>query len=164
MAALGLALNHIGVCVPDVHRAVTWYRDVFGFTVVKAPARVPRDGSQEGEVAASVLGPNFQEMLIAHMATADGTGFELFQFVEPDTAATARNNVEWRTGFFHIALTHPNIPEIVETIKSAGGKQRSPILELFKGENHSICYCEDPFGNVIEIMSTRYEQIFANRI
>lgn len=163
MATLGLTLNHIGVCVPDVHAAVAWYQEVFGFSVVKSPFRICRNGARDGEVAASVLGPNFQDMMIAHMAMADGTGFEIFQFVEPDTLMAAMGNVEWRSGFFHIALTHPNVAEIAERIAGAGGKQRSPILYNFEGERHCICYCEDPFGNVIEIMSTRYEQVFSNR-
>jgi catechol 2,3-dioxygenase-like lactoylglutathione lyase family enzyme len=149
--------------VPDVFKAVAWYKQVFGFTVVKAPFRISRNGSQDGEVAAGVLGPNFKDMMIAHMATADGVGFEVFQFIDPDTLSQAKENVEWRAGFFHIALTHPNVAAIVETIVAAGGKQRSDVLYNFKGEDHCICYCEDPYGNVIEIMSTRYEQLFANR-
>ena len=163
MANPGLTLNHVGVCVPDIHRAVAWYADVFGFTVVKKPFRIARNGSQDGEVAAGVLGPGFKDMMIAHMATADGVGFEVFQFVEPDTLAAAAGNAEWRSGFFHIALTHPDVPAMAARIAAAGGRQRSPVLYNFEDESHCICYCEDPFGNVVEIMSTRYEQLFSNR-
>ena len=52
---------------------------------------------------------------------------------------------------------------MVQRIVEAGGKQRSQVWTVFEGEDVQVCYCEDPFGNVLEIISHRYEQIFANR-
>ncbi len=102
-------------------------------------------------------------MLIAHMVTGDGTGLELFQYTDPPHERREDTMEYWKNGFFHIAITHPNVDEMVEKIVGEGGKRRSKIWDLFPGEDIRLCYCEDPFGNVLEIISTRYEQIFANR-
>lgn len=99
------------------------------------------------------------------MRSANGVGIELFEFIEP--AAVSRqeeeNNFEyWKTGYFHIALTEPNIEELADKIALSGGKRRTDIMELVPGSGKKICFCEDPFGIVIEIYPHRYEQFWAN--
>jgi catechol 2,3-dioxygenase-like lactoylglutathione lyase family enzyme len=98
------------------------------------------------------------------MSSANGVGLELFQFIEPASQLRPEeNNFEYRkTGYFHIALTEPNIEELVEKIALTGGKRRTDILEAVPGSGKKICFCEDPFGNVIEIYSHSYEQFWAN--
>jgi len=51
----------------------------------------------------------------------------------------------------------------VAEIVANGGLKRSEIWDLFPDEKVLVCYCEDPFGNVLEIISQRYEQALANR-
>ena len=162
-APVALTLNHVGVSVPDIHAAIEWYRRVLGFVTIADPVEVRRDGSHFGNLAGDICGPGFGGMLIAHMVTGDGTGFELFQFLEP--AAKRRDDTMeyWKNGFFHIGITYPDVDGMVAKIVDNGGKRRSQTWDLFPGEDIRLCYCEDPFGNVLEIISTRYEQIFANR-
>ena len=51
----------------------------------------------------------------------------------------------------------------VKQIKSVSSEGRSQIdVEFIPGTDRKLCYCEDPFGNVIEIFSHSYEQTFAN--
>ncbi|NOZ31746.1 MAG: hypothetical protein GXP01_01440 [Alphaproteobacteria bacterium] len=69
----------------------------------------------------------------------------------------------WKNGFFHIAITDPDIEGKVAEIVREGGLQRSKILMLIPEEEIKVCYCEDPFGNVIEIATHRYELMLANR-
>lgn len=160
---VALTLNHVGVSVPDIHAAIDWYGRVFGYTVIAEPVEVRNDGSHFGELVSDICGPGFQSMLIAHMVTGDGTGLELFQYTDPPHERRKDTMEYWKNGFFHIAITYPNVDEMVEKIVGEGGKRRSKTWELFPGEDVRLCYCEDPFGNVLEIISTRYEQIFANR-
>jgi hypothetical protein len=99
------------------------------------------------------------------MRSANGVGIELFEFIEP--AAVSRqeeeNNFEyWKTGYFHIALTEPNIEELADKIELSGGKRRTDIMELVPSSGKKICFCEDPFGIVIQINPHSYEQFWAN--
>lgn len=37
-------LNHVGVAVPDIHKAIAMYRDVFGVTDITEPTALPPQG------------------------------------------------------------------------------------------------------------------------
>ena len=106
---VALTLNHVGVSVPHIHAAIEWYGRVFGFTVIAEPVEVTNDGSHFGDLAADICGPGFQSMLIAHMVTGDGTGLELFQYTDPPHERREDTMEYWKNGFFHIAITHPNV-------------------------------------------------------
>lgn len=156
-------LNHVGVSVPDIDAAIQWYSRLFGFVLIAEPAEVVRDGSHFGNLASNITGDRFEGMKIAHMVTGDGVGFELFEFTGPKHQRRDDTMEYWKNGFFHIAITDPDVNGKVAEIVENGGLQRSDVWELFPGEGVLVCYCEDPFGNVIEIVSHRYEQMLANR-
>ncbi len=155
--------NHVGVSVPDINAAIAWYQKLFGFTLIAEPAEVLPDGSHFGNLSSNICGDRYRGMKIAHMVTGDGSGFELFEFIGPAPERRADTMEYWKNGFFHIAITAPDVPAKVAEIEANGGLKRSDIWELFPGEGIHVCYCEDPFGNVIEIISHRYEQALANR-
>jgi catechol 2,3-dioxygenase-like lactoylglutathione lyase family enzyme len=161
--AIAHCINHVGVSVPDIDAAADWYAKVFGFVLFAKPAVVENDGSHFGNLAANICGERFGGMKIAHMVTGDGTGFELFEFLEPRPERREDTMEYWKNGFFHIAITDPDIEAKVSEIVTEGGLQRSKILMLIPGEEIRVCYCEDPFGNVIEIATHRYELMLANR-
>jgi len=156
-------LNHVGVSVPDINAAIDWYARVFGFVCIAEPVEVHHDGAHFGNLAADICGEGFAAMKIAHMVTGDGVGFELFQFLEPAHERREDTMEYWKNGFFHIAITHSDVDAKVAEIVAAGGRRRSGVWELFPGEGIKVCYCEDPYGNVLEIISHRYEQVLANR-
>lgn len=158
-----LALNHVGVSVPDIDAAIAWYRKVFGFTVIAEPATVEADGSHFANLAGNICGPRFGGMRIAHMVTGDGNGFELFEFLGPKPERREDTMEYWKNGFFHIGITVPDVEAKVAEIVAEGGLKRSEIWTLFPGEDVKVCYCEDPFGNVVEVLSHRYESALANR-
>jgi catechol-2,3-dioxygenase len=90
------------------------------------------------------------------MSSANGVGIELFQFIEPATESLPKegHNFEyWKTGYFHIALTEPNIEELADKIASTEGKLRTDVMELVPGSDRKFCFCEDPSCNIIEIYS-----------
>ncbi|MBT6828711.1 MAG: lactoylglutathione lyase [Rhodospirillaceae bacterium] len=155
--------NHVGVSVPDIDAAIAWYSKVFGFVLIAEPVLVKDDGSHFGNLVKNICGDKFGAEKIAHMVTGDGTGFELFEFVDPKAERREDTMEYWKNGFFHIAITHHDVDAKVEEIVASGGLKRSDVWELFPGEDIKVCYCEDPFGNVIEIISHRYEQVMANR-
>jgi catechol 2,3-dioxygenase-like lactoylglutathione lyase family enzyme len=157
-------MNHVAVSVTDIHRAAKWYREVMGFTVLMEPFEIslePPD-SHIAKVARSVFGPKLRKMLLCHMSSANGVGFELFQFIEPKTELREDNFEYWKTGVFHISVTDPDIEELSQRIVASGGKKRTDVLELVEGSGRKICFCEDPFGNIIEIYSHSYEQNWSN--
>jgi catechol 2,3-dioxygenase-like lactoylglutathione lyase family enzyme len=155
------AFNHIGLTVPDIEAAIAWYGEVFGFRLIMGPRRLEAKLSATEE-AAHILGPRFRAARQAHLVTANGVGLELFEFTDPPTEAPADNLEYWKHGYWHICFTDPEIDALVARIVAAGGKQRTDVWAFIPGTDRKLCYCEDPFGNVIEIFSHTYEQTFAN--
>ncbi len=113
-------------------------------------------------VVRNVFGPLLGKFKLCRLSSANGVGFELFQFFEPKAELREDNFEYWKAGFSHIAITDPQIEELAKRIENSRGKLRTGILELVSGGGKKICFCEDPFGNIIEIYSHSYEQFWAN--
>ncbi len=163
--------NHVAVSVTDVAMAMRWYRDVMGMKVLMEPFEISAGNPAEAmsetsdsnlqSLVRAVFGPGIGKFLICHMVSGNGAGIELFQFIEPKAERREDNFEYWKTGFYHIAVTEPRIEELAERIASTEGKKRTGILELDPGSGKKICFCEDPFGNIIEIYSHSYEQFWS---
>jgi hypothetical protein len=50
------------------------------------------------------------------MSFANQVGFEVFEFVDPKEEQRENNFEYWKTGFFHIGITNPNIEELAKRI------------------------------------------------
>jgi catechol 2,3-dioxygenase-like lactoylglutathione lyase family enzyme len=160
------AVNHVAVTVTDIRRAMIWYREILGMTVITEPLEISSNLSDGGDahlatLVRSVFGPSIGKFLICHMLSANGTGIELFEFLEPPSVKREDNFEYWKTGYFHFAITELHIEELAEKIAASGGRKRTEVMELGPSSGKKICFCEDPFGNVIEIYSHSYEQFWA---
>lgn len=156
------AFNHVAVSITDMDVAVSWYRDVLEMTVLLGPVEVSASDPSLSTVVRNVFGPLLGKFKLCHLSSANGVGIELFQFFEPKAELRNDNFEYWKTGFYHVAITEPQIEELAKKIANSGGKLRTGILELVPGSGKKICFCEDPFGNIIEIYSHSYEQFWAN--
>ena len=56
----------------------------------------------------------------------------------------------------------PNIEKLAQQIEKTGGKKRSKVWQLWPEKPYKVCYCEDPWGNIIELSSHSYEQTWSN--
>lgn len=156
------ALNHVGIVVADITAAIKWYGDVFGFRLIMGP-RVLRPKADATHETGNIFGARFKEALQAHLVTGNGVGLELFQFVDPKSERKHDGMDDFEhPGYFHICFTDPDIEGLAQRIVETGGKMRTPVYEFIPGTDRKLVYCEDPFGNIIELFSHSYEQTFAN--
>lgn len=157
-------IAHVGMTVTDLDQAMDWYCGVLGFEPIGPAAEVAADDGHAGTVAADVFGPRLGRFRQAHLASANGVAIELFEFLDPPTEPRRDNFDYWKTGIFHLCLLAPDIDELAARIAASGGRQRtSRVWEMWPGEPYRTCYCEDPFGNVIELYSHSHERTYANR-
>lgn len=154
------SFSHIGLSVPDLDAAIAFYRDVLGFYVIMEPTEIAEDETDIGVMCNDVFGPNWGKFRIAHLATADRIGIELFEF---DKAQTPQDNLPYRqVGMFHFAIQDPDVEGLLEKIIAAGGKQRMPVRAYFPGKKpYRMVYVEDPFGIVFELYSHSYELTYS---
>lgn len=153
--------SHIGISVPDLEAAVKFYSEVMGWYVIMQPTQVEEDDSPIGEMCTDVFGAGWQQFRIAHLATGDKIGVELFEF--PNQQNPENNFEYWKTGVFHFCVQDPNLEELAEKIVQAGGKRRMEKPRYYyPGEKpYRMIYMEDPFGNIVEIYSHSYELTYS---
>jgi len=155
--------NHVGVSVINLNKAVNWYVEVLGFNVLRRETIKAEDSSLISSNFKRIFGPNFKRVQVAWLSSGNSVGFELFEFEDPKAEQRPDNFEYWKTGVFHICFSDPNIEELCKKITDNGGRQLTEILEVNNSKPfHKIAYCQDPFGNIIEIFTYSYEQFIAN--
>ncbi len=148
-------VNHIGITVPDLDAAGAWYRSVFGLRLIEGPedASTRTPGADRRR---DVLGDGWGAMRVVHLRADNGTGIELFEFIDPPYEAATETFPYWRAGFSHLAFTVDGIDRVSAEIVRTGGRTRSQIHHL-----HGRCrvrYCEDPWGTVLGLSTGSYHQ------
>ncbi|MCJ2183317.1 lactoylglutathione lyase family protein [Novosphingobium sp. 1949] len=154
------SFSHIGLSVTDLDEAVKFYTEVMGWYLIMPPTTIEEDESAIGVMCTDVFGTGWGSFRIAHLSTGDRVGVEIFQF---RNAERPEHNFEyWKTSVFHFCIQDPDVEGMAAKIVAAGGKQRMPVREYFPGEKpYRMVYCEDPFGNILEVYSHSYELTYS---
>jgi catechol 2,3-dioxygenase-like lactoylglutathione lyase family enzyme len=163
MQAWPRALTHVGVTVTDLEKAIRWYGDVLGLQLIAGPSELVGDDSQFGKIVKDIFGADFGRGRLVFLAGANGVVVEIFEFESPKSARRENNFEFWKNGCFHICFVDHDIDGTARRIAETGGKLRSKIWQLFPDKPYKIAYCEDPFGNLIELYSHSTEQTWSNR-
>lgn len=156
------SFSHIGISVPNIEKAVAFYKEVMGWYVIMEPSPVKKESETAiGQMCIDVFGEDWETFDIAHMSTSDGTGIELFSF--PNMGDKKPEFNPFKTGLFHFCVQDPDIENLVDKIIAFGGKQRMPIREYYPNEKpYKMVYVEDPFGVIFEIYTHSYELTYSS--
>ena len=142
-----MAVDHVGLTVVDLDAAIAWYVAVFGFEVLQGPDVI---GGDEERVR-DIFGPEVADFRIAYLGSGTGPRLQLFEFTKPAVERRDESFEYWRTGISHIGLGCADVAEAVARLEAHGGRRRSAIHGALPGPVY--CYCEDPDGNVIELIA-----------
>jgi catechol 2,3-dioxygenase-like lactoylglutathione lyase family enzyme len=148
-------VNHVGVTVGDLDAAITFYSEVFELDVLVG-AETANTHTAGADRRADVFGERWQEMKIAHLADSNGTGIELFEFIDPAVVYPEEHFDYWRVGLSHLAFTVPDLEAAIASLEAHGGVARTGIHEVLP--DCRVCYCKDPWGNAIELSTGTYSQ------
>lgn len=156
------SFSHIGISVPDLKKAVDFYHEVMGWYIIMHPSPVKKERETAiGQMCIDVFGEDWESFEIAHLATSDGIGIELFSF--PDMEDKKPEFLPFKTGLFHFCVQDPDIETLTNKIVEHGGKQRMPIRTYYPNEKpFKMVYVEDPFGVVFEIYTHSYELTYSS--
>ena len=155
-------INHIAISVPDLDKALTWYQEVLGLTIIRGPTELTADDPKVGNAIQDIFGSQFKKLRIVWLSSSNNIGFEIFQFIAPKQGTENDQIQYWNGGIIHFSITEPNIEGLVKKVSETGGKQLTKIWEINPEKHHKLVFCADPFGNMIEIYSHSFEQFHAN--
>ncbi len=150
-------VDHVGLTVPDLDKAVEFYKDVFGATELYRlgpfdAAQIPRmpDGRDWTEAHVNVAGARIH---IAMLQLSPHMKLELFRYELPTDAKSAPpRNCD--VGAQHIAFQ-------VEDLEKAAAYLRSRNVRVMAGpivvpagpaEGQKVNYFLDPFGIQLELV------------
>jgi catechol 2,3-dioxygenase-like lactoylglutathione lyase family enzyme len=157
-----MKMNHVGIMVGDMDKAVEFYTKALGLSTVMGNTKVTEERETAiGRMCIAVFGEGFKGFNIAHLLTKDGIGFELFEMKERQQ----RHVVDFsRIGIFHFCLQTDDFHGVIERTEQYGGKVRMDIMRYHpEDENNTtqMVYLEDPFGNLFELYSHTYAETYA---
>lgn len=155
-------IGHIGLTVPSLDAAVAWYTRALGFEPLAPLVTLRRDAGDAGRLAAAVFGPGFVEASVAQLATGGPIALELFQFCPPDGPTPPRFDY-WRPGWFHLCVIDREIEALCARIEHCSGRRLTDVLTVLPRRPYRMCYCQDPFGNVVEIHTHDQGRNYANQ-
>jgi len=155
-------MNHIGIMVGDMDKAVGFYTNALGLKVVMGNTKVVEERETAiGRMCIAVFGDGFKGFNISHLVTTDGIGVELFEMKERQD----RHEVDFsRIGIFHFCLQTDDFHGVIERTEKFGGKVRMDIMRYHPEDDNKpskMVYLEDPFGNLFELYSHTYEETYA---
>ena len=141
-----LGANHVAISVPDIERALKFYRDLLGFKVAF------EYGWEKDSPVAPVA-----DQIIAVKGTAarsivlrtSNLLIELFQFHAGNPKAQDPQRPVIDHGFTHLCFAVKGLDQEYQRLSAAGMKFHCSPMQIAPGVR--TVYGRDPFGNVIEL-------------
>ncbi len=147
-----LGIDHVGITVPNVVDAASWFEDVLG---ASNPLTFGPFSDPTGDFMQQLVDVDPRAVVdqIRVVRTGNGPGVELFQYEAPDQDRTFRRNSDW--GGHHIAFYVRDIDKAVEYLTSKGAQKRLGPFAVTAGPaaGQTINYFRTPFGTDIELIS-----------
>ena len=140
------SFSHIGITVPDIHKAVNFYQDVMGWYVIMAPSKVKKERDTAiGQMCIDVFGEDWDEFEIAHLSTSDGIGVELFSFPNPP----ARPSRPEAQGLRHLCFAVDDVAATVVWLTGLGIEVEPIRIDPYTEQ--PFTFFADPDGLPLEI-------------
>lgn len=157
-----MKMNHVGIMVGDMDRALEFYTKALGLRVIMHKTQIIEERETAiGKMCIAVFGEGFKGFNITHLVTTDGIGVELFEMKDREE----RHDVNFtRLGIFHFCLQTDDFEGVIQKTEAYGGKARMEVMRYHPEDDSKpakMVYLEDPFGNLFELYSHSYEETYA---
>jgi catechol 2,3-dioxygenase-like lactoylglutathione lyase family enzyme len=141
-------IDHVGITVSDLDRALGFYRDLLGLRVVA-------DNTISEPAVSELLGLDSVELRIVDLDSGDGRIVELIQYVRPTGKRLDYESSDPASE--HIAFTVDDLAAVRARLADAGAKivSRRPLTIEDPGGSFdgAIClYVRDPDGAILELV------------
>jgi len=136
-------IRHAGLVVSDLDAALTFWRDLLGFCLVKRL-------EESGPHIDAMLGLRDVSVTTVKLAAADGNLIELLKFHSHPSQPTWTGE-PFSTGFTHVALTVNDLDGVYRELNAAGVMFNAPPQRSPDGCVKAT-YCRGPEGVLLELV------------
>ncbi|MBV8438874.1 MAG: VOC family protein [Silvibacterium sp.] len=140
-----LGANHVALSVPDLDKAVAFYRDLVGFPVVMEFGW--EKDTPASDIAEKILAVRGTATKMA-VLRAGNLLLELFQFLAGNPKPQDSTKPVIDHGITHICFAVTDLDAEYERLVSGGMTFHCPPTQIAPGIRTT--YGRDPFGNVLE--------------
>lgn len=154
-------LAHAAITVPDLDAALAWYAEALGLRPL--PGRVESSVAERPRlrpVLDQIYDDSCESFRVAFLADGGSVALELFEF---DRGRAWERPDRWpyeRAGLSHVGFLVDDVDAAAEAIVAAGGTRRSRTLSAGGEGDWLFCFCEDPYGTVLELQSHGQEEMY----
>lgn len=141
-----LRASHIGVCVSDLERSLSFYRDLLGFEEQETL-------EVTGDLASTLLGLDGVDLRAVYLLR-DGITLELLAYAQPGSPATPPSRRMNDLGFTHLSLQVPEPAAALATLLDAGVAVMEESIVRVQDFVAAFLF-RDPDGLVLEITAAR---------
>lgn len=139
------SMSHVGLTVSNFEKAVTWYGEKFGFSLID----VKEMNAKQIEALPKLYGLKDTRVKFGFLRAPGGGVLEIFQF----TPTAEIEDVRWnRPGPTHFTLDVKNVPKWYEKLKAQGVEFCSE--PQYTGGAYWV-FMRDPDGNLIELIDLK---------
>ena len=141
---VSVRFKNTGICVRDLERSLSFYREVFGFIPDPEPRKIPT--ALEGYLELTDLD------LTVHFIEKDGFRIELLHFSSPEPFGGERREMN-QLGLTHLAFDVSDIAAMTQAVERMGGSVVEKSRFERDGRTRAI-FVLDPDGTRIELTSS----------
>jgi catechol 2,3-dioxygenase-like lactoylglutathione lyase family enzyme len=138
-----LRLTHVGICVSDMARALSFYRDLLGF-------RFEHELRVAGEPSDTLLRLRGVDLHAVYL-TRDGVRIELLRYASP-AAPPARTRSMNEHGLTHLSLRVADLDATLAALRAAGVHVLEETIIRIPEFHSAACMIVDPDGQLIELV------------
>jgi catechol 2,3-dioxygenase-like lactoylglutathione lyase family enzyme len=160
----GARLAHAAITVPDLDAAIAWYAEALGLRPL--PERVETDVATHPRlrpVLDEVYDERCERLRVAFLVDGNSVAVELFEFHGGGDRERPDRWAYDRAGLSHIGFLVADVEAAAERIVATGGTRRTRSMSAGGNGEWRFCFCEDPYGTVIELQSHSQEQMYGDR-
>ncbi|MDP5201895.1 VOC family protein [Flavobacterium sp. DG2-3] len=145
-----VGIDHVGINVPDLNKAIPFFDDVLGFKPVTQLGPIPLDDAWK---ELNHINPKTGAVTIKMINAGNGASIEVFEYADNKGSKTQPNTDD--IGASHIAFYVNDIHAAVQYLKSKGVKVLGEPFTMPSGDTagESWVYFETPWGSKMELVS-----------
>lgn len=145
-----VGIDHVGINVPELNKAIPFFSDILGFTPVTQLGPIPLDTEWK---KLNHINPSTGAVTIKMINAGSGASIEVFEYADNKGSKTHPNTDD--IGASHIAFYVNDINASVQYLKSKGVKILGEPFTMPSGDTagETWVYFETPWGSKMELVS-----------